>query len=767
MTELKILSYNTQGLGGIKKQIDVFQYIKNKNFDICCLQDTHFTESQEIYIRNRWDGNCYFSPAAQANARGVAIFFAKNVDYKIHTVKQDTEGNYLILDLSIFIKRLTLATIYGPNKDNPIFFRDLFSNIQSLENDSYIICGDFNLVLDPDLDYFNYKHVNNIKARDSILKIIDENNLFDAYRELHPTTKRFTWRRKNPLKQARLDFFLLTENLISTVKQTQIETGYRSDHSFITLVLAMDNFKHGKSLWKHNNSLLRDPEYLQTIRSKKFDIKTQYSLPIYNLENLEYIPDDEIQFLIDDQLFLETLLMEIRGKSISYSSYKKKTTNSAEQELIKKIQEEEDNLEEGSVPKLEQMKQQLKEIRENKMQGILIRSRANIIENGEKPTKFFCNLETNNYTSKTINVLEQENGVLITNQEEILKETAKYYENLYASKDHNLWDIDLDTHMLNTTIPKLEQQEANNLEGMLTIEEAGQTLKHMKNNKSPGTSGFSADFFKVFWKDLGHFVVRAINYGYRQKELSITQKQGLIICTPKENKNRHFLKNWRPITLLNTVYKIASGSIANRVKKVMNKLISTDQTGFMEGRYIGENTRLLYDIMQYTEEQHIPGLLLLIDFEKAFDSLSWRFIDKVLGYFNFGPSIRKWVSTFYKNSCSAVTQCGFLSAFFMLGRGCRQGDPISTYLFVLCAEILAAKIRSNKNIKGIKINNTEIKLSQYADDTSAYLDGSQTSLEETLNELDIFANISGLKTNFDKTQVVWITKYSTHSIKTR
>ena len=137
--------------------------------------------------------------------------------------------------------------------------------------------------------------------------------------------------------------------------------------------------------------------------------------------------------------------------------------------------------------------------------------------------------------------------------------------------------------MLNTTIPKLEQQEANNLEGMLTIEEAGQTLKHMKNNKSPGTSGFSADFFKVFWKDLGHFVVQAINYGYRQGDLSITQKQGLIICTPKENKNRHFLKNWRPITLLNTVYKIASGSIANRVNKVMNKLISTDQTRFMEG----------------------------------------------------------------------------------------------------------------------------------------------------------------------------------------
>ena len=241
------------------------------------------------------------------------------------------------------------------------------------------------------------------------------------------------------------------------------------------------------------------------------------------------------------------------------------------------------------------------------------------------------------------------------------------------------------------------------------------------------------------------------------------------MCIPKENKNRHFLKNWRPITLLNTVYKIASGSIADRIKKVLSKLISTNQTGFIEGRFIGENTRLMYDIMQFTEEQNIPGLLLLIDFEKAFDSLSWSFINKVLKLYNFGPSIRQWVAVLYKNSCSAVTQCGFLSSFFKLGRGCRQGDPISPYLFILCAEILAARIRNNKKIKGIKIDNVEFKLSQYADDTSAFLDGSKTSLEETLTELELFADISGLKINYDKTQVVWIgaKKYSADLIKTR
>ena len=106
---------------------------------------------------------------------------------------------------------------------------------------------------------------------------------------------------------------------------------------------------------------------------------------------------------------------------------------------------------------------------------------------------------------------------------------------------------------------------------------------------------------------------------------------------------------------------------------------------------------------------------------------------------------------------------------FKLGRGCRQGDPISPYLFILCAEILSVRIRNNKNIKGIKIDNIEIKFSQYADDASAFLDGSKQSLEAILKELETFADISGLKTNFDKTQVVWIgaKKYSTDSIKTR
>lgn len=767
MAELKILSYNVQGLGGISKRTDVLDFLKSTNFDIFCLQETHFTDTMEKSILNMWNGECLFNNY-RSNSRGVAILFGKNIEYKVHNKITDNEGNFIVADITAQNQRFTLANIYGPNTDSPSFFQKIFKHIEEIGNNDCIICGDFNLVLDPHTDCSNYKNINNPKARDILLEYMQINNVIDPFRELHPQLKHYTWRKRNPLKQARLDFFLTSEGMYQYIKYNKVGTSYRSDHSLVTMELSFNDMTHGKSYWKHNNSLLTDLEYLQTLNKKIIEIKKQYALPVYNIDEIERIPDTELQFTINDQMFLDVLLMELRGQSISYASFKTKQKKNLEKDLLNKITLLESNLNETRTEELDILKTELYELRQEKLKGNLIRSRAIYMDKGERPTKYFCGLEKHNYTTKAIQHLQKGDGTILHDQELILKETELFYKNLYASRETDLEEIDLNEYVGNN-MKTITDEQANKLEGFLTLQEISDTLKNMKNGKSPGLSGFSAEFFKVFWKQLGAFILRSLNYGYKIGELSITQKQGIITCIPKDNKPKIFLKNWRPLTLLDTVYKLASGAIANRIKTVLDLIINKDQTGFIKGRSIVENIRVIYDLMKFTDEHHIPGLLLLIDFEKAFDSLSWNFLYKALEHLNFGESIRKWVKVFYKNISSAVILSGHLSSFFNIERGCRQGDPLSPYLFVICAEFLATKIRKNDNIKGISINNIEFKISQYADDTSAILDGSETSLNQTLEELLKFSRISGLNINLDKTQLVWIgsEKFSTKSIKTK
>ena len=160
------------------------------------------------------------------------------------------------------------------------------------------------------------------------------------------------------------------------------------------------------------------------------------------------------------------------------------------------------------------------------------------------------------------------------------------------------------------------------------------------------------------------------------------------------------------------MYKIASSSIAARLKPLLPKLIDKAQTGFIEGCFIGEGTRLIYDLMNYTEQRGIDGLLMLIDFEKAFDSISWKFLYEVHSSLGFGPDFIKWIKLFNSNIKATVLQAGLLSEFINIVRGCKHGDLIAPYLFLIYAQILFFLIHNNSNIKGVKVGPEEYKITQ-------------------------------------------------------
>ena len=275
-----------------------------------------------------------------------------------------------------------------------------------------------------------------------------------------------------------------------------------------------------------------------------------------------------------------------------------------------------------------------------------------------------------------------------------------------------------------------------------------------ENEKTPGNDGIPKEFYVCFWQDIKKYLLDSINFSIQSNQLSITQRQGIITLLPKPDKDLKHLKNWRPISLLNTDYKLITGAIAARIKLRLNKIISTNQTGFVKGRFIGENISHVLSLMDYCDENNIAGLFVSIDFEKAFDLLEWNFVIKCLKSFNFGPNIIKWINTIYCNISSCVINNGWYSCFFNLSRGMRQGCPLSPYLFIICVEILSIYINSHEGIKGITCGETEHKLSQYADDTALFLQYSEANLRNMIKTFDHFQQISGLKINKCKTNVM-------------
>ena len=164
--------------------------------------------------------------------------------------------------------------------------------------------------------------------------------------------------------------------------------------------------------------------------------------------------------------------------------------------------------------------------------------------------------------------------------------------------------------------------------------------------------------YNFFWDDIKDFLVNSINFAYDKKEFSISQRQAIIKVIEKKNSDKRYIKNWRPISLLNVDYKIASKALAERLKKVLPKLVSHDQTAYIKNRFIGETGRLISDIIELKDTLDIVGFLVTMDIEKAFNSLYHSFLISVLKKYASGNSFVNWIEAITKKQESCVINSG-------------------------------------------------------------------------------------------------------------
>ena len=281
--------------------------------------------------------------------------------------------------------------------------------------------------------------------------------------------------------------------------------------------------------------------------------------------------------------------------------------------------------------------------------------------------------------------MRADDGSVTSDQEGLSRLLCSFYSDLFSASP---CDPVAQASLLSNVSVKLSPAESLVCEGPLSQGECFAALQSMARGRTPGCDGLPMEFYLRFWSVLGADLVLVLNSAFTSGLMSRSQRRGIITLSFKKG-DRLDPRNWRPITLLNVDYKIASHSISARLLKVLDSLVARDQSCCVPGRFIGENVAFIRDVVDYCSLSSTPAALISLEQEKAFDRVDWSFLRSVLISMGFGPSFVKWVDLFYCNSRSSVNVNGYISNSFPLSRGVRQGCPLSPLLYVLVVEVLA------------------------------------------------------------------------------
>ena len=365
---------------------------------------------------------------------------------------------------------------------------------------------------------------------------MEEFSWCDIWRIRNPDDIRYSWYRTKPkLCASRLDYAIVSEGLSDQIYDVFYLNGYKTDHSAICLIWDPISEDRGCSYWKFNVQLLKNTGFLE-------EMNKYLKLQINNLH------------LLSAKKKWERIKALFKDFSIKFSKKAAKDKNHRIEDLSASISTLEADLGKLTKEQLNSLlsdKAELQELMSEKIKGTIFRSKCRWYEEGEKSSKYFYSLETARYNAKTVSVLITDEGKTIKSNANILKMEHHFYTELYRKdQDVEFKPPDVtDYPMCPESIKQLHNQS-------FTMEELADATKSLNNNKCPGPDGLPIEIYKSFWPLLRTPLFEAINECYQHKQLFRSGSRGILNLIPKTGKDKRFLKNLRPITLLNSDYKI-------------------------------------------------------------------------------------------------------------------------------------------------------------------------------------------------------------------
>ena len=467
-----------------------------------------------------------------------------------------------------------------------------------------------------------------IRGRSPIVAVVHANvsclaQTFPVWHKRHPDQTTYSWDNGLGLFSSRIDVIWAPLMLERSISACGCFPSFLSDHRYMLLRFSLtEAFERGPGAWKFNASLLNNADYCQLVTSFWQFWKT--------LEGSDWCGSDTGWW--DSGKFYLRVITQWFGSRLKPTDGKRKRDLSRR---LNELQRQFDDGDPSVFSTLCEVQEELRSFYLADARASQVRARCRWAEEGEASSKFFLSLEKKHKASQSVySIRDPGTGHVHHDPFSILSTWQSYYSNLFSAETCDLVE---QATLLSTVTRKLTPAVAPSCEGLLTPAECHSALLGMSRGKIPGSDGFPMEFYVRFWDVLGDDLVRVLNSAYDADELSTSQRRGLIIVLYKKSDKLE-TKNYRPISLLNMDYKIATRVLAGRLLSVISLIVGPHQTCGIPGRTISENLMFIRDLVEYAHRVDLPLALLSLDQEKAFDRVDWSFLQRILRHFGFGDS---------------------------------------------------------------------------------------------------------------------------------
>ncbi|CAO2185858.1 unnamed protein product [Urochloa humidicola] len=719
-----LLSWNVRGLGDSDKYKTVRDTLATSRADIVCLQESKLSHTPDTKARAFLPPNLkdYHCVDAIGSCGGII-----------------TAWNNTVLTMSSFIARqrsltiffhsttadsaFAITNVYAPSdhRDSVRFLEDL-EEVATHITGNWIIAGDFNLTRG-EADNSNgtvHRHL-----ADAFNDTIHSLGLTDI-----PLLDRlFTWsnQRASPTL-ARLDRVLLNTSMIMTYPNTTLTSLPKPTSDHTPIFLSISTAIPKPNLFRFENAWLHHQDFLPSV------------LPAWHTGTQG-----------DAAARLVRSLKAVRCASKVWARGRRAPPalhqNCKFVIYLFDVLEESRLLSVGERALRAECQERLASALRDQATYWKQRGKRRAIREGDANTSFFQAHACQRLRRNHIRAIEVD-GVLVTGHDAKTRALTAHLQRLVGTAIAPTIAFDIDA--LYANLPKVQHGP---LTAPFSESEAQAAVRAMKRASSPGPDGFGPGFYKAAWSTVSASIME-FAAAFQEGSADLERlNRSYVVMLPK-SATAVQAKDYRPICLQNCSLKIVAKMLTTRMQQEIPKIIDVDQTGFIRGRSLSENFIYAMELVQCCHHRKLSTLVLKLDFAKAFDSVNWQSLEKIMLIRGFSSTWCRWIDAILHTSKSAVLVNGHPGPWFPCKRGLRQGDPLSPYLFLLVADVLQQMIKQVSGIRHPVSPELPCPVLQYADDTLILLRADHGDLQQLKEVLDSFSAATGLLINFDKSTMV-------------